>query len=409
MMKTLFFLSALLLSTISFAQTRMIIVGDVSDKTTNEPLAYATIGVKGHTEQTISNAEGKFRLSVPVAYENDTLFVTYVGYNHFEKPISKLASVEHITLAESPTMLEEVRIVHYQVAIRDIDRAVRVVRGNLYAMESEVTNLEYNTFLNWLEDYNKSDLRKKSYFDLSSYSKSEKEFFTRYHRVSADRRQKRKDRNDSTANYNNYAAVNMSHEGAIEYCKWLTERYNESPGKKKFKKVHFRLPTLKEWQIAALGDPKFQSWELGENTVEVIVPPDSTAKEWSKGKRKKMQVDNTILYPWYQMYYYRNNPVNQFNCFLGNFRVDSVERPCVTNHPGFDGWIMLGPVTTYFPNGIGLYDVVGNVAEMIDEEGKACGGSWNDWPEESTIQSVKNYSGPDKTVGFRLFMEVIEP
>jgi hypothetical protein len=122
-----------------------------------------------------------------------------------------------------------------------------------------------------------------------------------------------------------------------------------------------------------------------------------------------MKVDNTILYPWYVMYYYRNNPRNQFNCFLGNFRVESVDVPCVTRHPGYDGWIMIGPVATYFPNDMGLYDVVGNVAEMIDEKGKACGGSWNDWPADCTIQSVKKYPGPDETVGFRLFMEVIEP
>ena len=62
----------------------------------------------------------------------------------------------------------------------------------------------------------------------------------------------------------------------------------------------------------------------------------------------------------------------------------------------------------YFPNGMGLSDVVGNVAEMVDEKGKACGGSWNDLPSESTIRSVKSYTKANDTVGFRLFMEVIE-
>ena len=68
----------------------------------------------------------------------------------------------------------------------------------------------------------------------------------------------------------------------------------------------------------------------------------------------------------------------------------------------------MGRTASYFPNGLGLYDVVGNVAEMIDEKGKACGGSWNDIPEESTIRSVKTYTGPHDTVGFRVFMEVVE-
>jgi formylglycine-generating enzyme required for sulfatase activity len=69
---------------------------------------------------------------------------------------------------------------------------------------------------------------------------------------------------------------------------------------------------------------------------------------------------------------------------------------------------MTAPVRCYFPNDMGFYDVVGNVAEMISERGKACGGSWNDPPDKSTIRSIKEYDGPDETVGFRVFMEVIE-
>jgi hypothetical protein len=57
---------------------------------------------------------------------------------------------------------------------------------------------------------------------------------------------------------------------------------------------------------------------------------------------------------------------------------------------------------------MGLWDVVGNVAEMTNEKGKACGGSWNHTPEESTIRSINEYKGPDAAVGFRPFMEVIE-
>jgi hypothetical protein len=53
--------------------------------------------------------------------------------------------------------------------------------------------------------------------------------------------------------------------------------------------------------------------------------------------------------------------------------------------------------------------VVGNVAEMTLEKGKACGGSWNHSPEESTIKSVNDYNGPSANVGFRVFMEVIQP
>ena len=45
---------------------------------------------------------------------------------------------------------------------------------------------------------------------------------------------------------------------------------------------------------------------------------------------------------------------------------------------------------------------------MVDEKGKACGGSWDDAPEESTIRSVKTYEKPNGTIGFRMVMDVLE-
>ena len=95
-------------------------------------------------------------------------------------------------------------------------------------------------------------------------------------------------------------------------------------------------------------------------------------------------------------------------CFLGNFKIEYVETPCPAGHYAYDGWSMMSRTASYFPNDIGLYDVVGNVAEMVADKGKACGGSWDDAPSESTIHSVKSYTQPNATIGFRVFMEVIE-
>lgn len=385
--------------------TRMIIVGDVKDADTAEPLAYATIGLKGHIEETVSNAEGKFELSIPTSAHKDTLVVTYVGYGRFEKALNSLSSFEHVLLKQMTTVLDEIHVVHRQLDLRDIDRDVRIIRDNLYAMNYEVTNREYNDFLSWLDDYNKTELRKKHEFNLSGYEKSVQEFYSKYHKPTANK--KRTTGKDPEPNYSWFPAVNITYEGAVEYCKWLTDRYNENPKKKKFKKVLFRLPTLNEWQIASLGYPKFQSWNLLENEVEVVIPKDSTTKDIMKGERKMIKIDKDILYPWYWVYYRRNTPDNQFGCYLGNFKIEKAV-PCPANAPAYDGYVMMSPVGAYFPNNIGLYDVVGNVAEMIDEKGKACGGSWAEHPLKSTIQSVKNFSGPDETVGFRVFMEVLE-
>ncbi len=405
-MKILAALSIILASLNCLAQTgeRMALIGHVADAATNEPLAYATVGVKGRESGTTTDASGKFELWVPVAYKNDTVQVSYVGYRKFEKPILLFSSDEQIFLKEVVTVLEEVTVVHKPLDLREIDKNLRIVRGNLHAMAGEVTNYEYHTFLAWLDDYNKKNERKKYDFDLSGYDKSVRDFYTRYHRPV---RELKKSRRDTLNAYAHYPAVNISHEAALAYCQWLTDQYNNTPKKKKFKKVLFRLPTLKEWQIAALGYDKFQSWNLLENSVEVIVTADPRSLDMLKGEKKTVKVDESFLYPWYYAWHYRNNPQNSRNCFLGNFRIDSAT-PCPSNAYAYDGFIMMARVASYFPNNIGLFDVAGNVAEMIDENGKACGGSWKELPEHSTIQSVKNYRGPDETVGFRVFMEVIE-
>jgi len=403
-MKSLLTLVFVLSASMCYSQVKLTIKGDVKDIRTGEPLAYATIGVKERTTQTLSNADGSFELIIAEGAHSDTLIVSYIGYETFEKRVSQLASFEHILLREYATVLDEVVINDFKFDPRALDRIMRPIRGNIYAMDSETTNLEYNQFLLSLE----GDDRKKYGFDLTGYKKSVREFYQRYHQLSKGKPSHRQiKKRDTTAieNHNDYPAVNISHEGAIEYCKWLTEEYNSSPKKKKFKKVIFRLPTLDEWQIAALGDPKFQSWKLLDNTVEVIMAKDTS--DMFKGPRKPMKIDDSILYPWYRVYFMRSRVYNQFGCYLGNFNI-KVDRKCPSRALAYDGFTMTSFVRAYFPNDLGLFDVVGNVAEMIDVDGKACGGSWNDLPEKSTIQSVKNYTGPDETVGFRVFMEVIE-
>lgn len=397
-MRSLLSLLLVLVCAIASGQTKLILVGDVKDVATGEPLAYATIGVKGRVDQTVSNADGKFEFAIPSAAHADTLIVTYVGYEKFEKAIPLLASFEHILLKEAATVLEEVMIVRHKTDMRDVDRDARIIRGNLYALSGEVTNMDYNDFLGWLEDYNKLAERDQHNFDLSGYGKSVQEFYQIYHKPSSSKSKKR-----GPESFNDYPAVNITYEGAVAYCKWLTDRYNENTKKKKFKKVLFRLPTLKEWQIAALGDPAFKSWNIEENFVETLIPTDTM--DIFKGKKEKIKATD-VKYPWYFVYF-KNRAYNNFGCYLGNFKT-TVDRNCVTRAFAYDGWTMQAQTENYFPNNMGLYDMAGNVAEMINEKGKACGGSWNDVAENSTIHSVKNYSGPDETVGFRVFMEVIE-
>ncbi len=155
----------------------------------------------------------------------------------------------------------------------------------------------------------------------------------------------------------------------MEYCNWLTEKYNGNTGKKKFKKVKFRLPTLKEWQIAALGYYKFQSWNLLENKVESIVPPDSNLLEILKGKPRVISVTDRVLLPLVQSLLLSGQAPEFSTMFPWKFSCQ-LRNACPAQNPGYDGFIIQGRVGSYFPNNMGLYDVVGNVAENDRRERK---------------------------------------
>lgn len=273
-----------------------------------------------------------------------------------------------------------------------------ITADKLYAQHTEVTNEQYNRFLSYLGSHALADLYEKYKFDLSSYTEPALSFMKGYSQPMTPTKKNKF--------YTQFPAVSMSYEAANAYCEWLSDQYNHS-AERKFKKVKFRLPTVSEWQIAALGFKGFTSWNLDENTMTVGVPADTIMELGVKGKIGHLPAKN-VMYPWWGAYNYRNKAQNRRNCFLGNFKVPDDCKPCGMPHVSGDGWSMMSPVGAYFPNNMGLYDVVGNVAEMTSEKGKACGGSWNHLPDQSTIRSINTYDKPQADIGFRIFMDVIE-
>ncbi len=289
----------------------------------------------------------------------------------------------------------------YDLNPKSVEGRFKPITDKIYAEESEVRNDHYNEFLAYLVKNNLNGLHDKYKFDFSRYDEPAFSFMSNYSQPRVETKKNRY--------FNHYPAVNISYEAANAYCEWLTQQYNNKT-ERKYKKVKFRLPTHDEWQIAAAGIKKPTSWKLDEQQVEVKMTPDGSEFD-AKAETKKVSLnDPEILYPWFRYFGLRNSAINHKKCYLGNFKSE----PC--DCPGYrgkvpmnnDGWAMMAPAKTYFPNDVGLYDVVGNVAEMIAEEGKACGGSWNHPPSESTIRSVTTYTNPDAAVGFRVFMEVIE-
>ncbi len=62
--------------------------GIITDKTSREPLAFATISLFGTNKGTISNLSGVFMLNIPPDLTDPVLVVSYIGYKNQYKPVT---------------------------------------------------------------------------------------------------------------------------------------------------------------------------------------------------------------------------------------------------------------------------------------------------------------------------------
>jgi formylglycine-generating enzyme required for sulfatase activity len=231
-----------------------------------------------------------------------------------------------------------------------------------FMSKTEVTNKQYRTFL--------ADLKAKG--DMDAYKKALPDT-TKWQMDANSYNQPMVENYFSHPAYDNYPVVNVSREGAEMYCQWLTKKYEAENGPQK---CAFRLPQREEWIWAARGGLKM------------------------------------IPYPWGGPYL-RNSK----GCYLCNFRTLN-ERHITYNYEkqqyelvphaaesfSEDGAFQTIITGHYAPNDYGLYDMSGNVAEMVAQSDVVVGGSWMSPGADVRIESVAPYSGPAPTVGFRPVM-----
>ncbi len=278
------------------------------------------------------------------------------------KRVLPLFSTALIVLFAGVAVLKEKRVLNAKL----IDKNIAKVTDSLYAYKYETSNWEYNSFLGDLQKNNPDTYMKclpdtLRWRSILSYCEPMVEY---YHRHPA---------------YSDYPVVNINYESAIEYCKWLTDRYNSDP-KREYKKVEFILPAISEWIQAARGGRK------------------------------------NSIYPWGN-YYLRNKQ----GMLLANFKhlnessvvSDKNGEPILSDNSfavasGLnDKAFYTANVKSFYPNDLGLYNMSGNVAEMTFEKGNCKGGSFNSYGGEIKIDAVKQHEGPSPEIGFRVFMKIL--
>jgi len=234
---------------------------------------------------------------------------------------------------------------------KEIEKRFVQLDKSLYASKYELTNKEYRDFLTDLKLTKQTEKYQKCLYDSTKWKVGKESFFEPYEKMY-----------HWHPAYNDYPVVNITKEAAEIYCEWLTKKYNNSK-EKTYKNVIFRLPTDLEWKRLA-----------------------------------KPLSDN--VFPWYGTFPYDYNGI-----YLTNIKSKHNESggTVLTD----DGGLTTVVVGTYKPNSIGIYDVIGNVAELT-KDNSILGGSWDNLIDECGIDKKQTFDLPDPRVGFRIVMEIIE-
>ena len=118
-----------------------------------QPLIGATIRVKGSTEGTVTDIEGKFQLNAPA---NATLIVSYLGYKDCEVAVRGRAIIDQIQLTSNDLTLNQVVVVGYgtqkkadltgSVSIVNAEEMKKVSNSNISTMlEGKVPGVQITT------------------------------------------------------------------------------------------------------------------------------------------------------------------------------------------------------------------------------------------------------------------------
>lgn len=236
----------------------------------------------------------------------------------------------------------------------------RSVRS-FYMSKFEVTNKQYKDFLFAVKSILSSEEQLQVTVDTAAWEREPYNYLTGNY--SAGRLYFRH------PGFNEYPVVNVSYEGAQRYCRWLQEKVQ---AENKGFLITISLPDSIQWRYA---------------NAPFIYPRRSISLIDEKGKKgyNYRYVDQSLI---------KTNPANG-NAEVGEFYWNSTP-------------FIIMPVKSYKPTEYGLYNMCGNVAEMVSEEGFCAGGSWNDYGGDVIKYTLSKYSEPSPVLGFRPVIIVAE-
>ena len=241
------------------------------------------------------------------------------------------------------------------------------IADDLYIDETEISNLAWREQLFFLERDSSMDVFQSMLPDTSIFERGYK--ITYFHLDSTEGSVTYLDYFEHPI-HQLYPVLGVSHEQAVHYCRWRSTLVNQIlkeliQKKKKWQKwlgnqelkVVYRLPTAEEWERAAMG-------ELDTTLLPMGYPLDQL-----------------------EQLRFKENPMGNANYLSQG--IPFLEH-VYENSP---------------PNSLGLYGMMGNVAEMTDQKGIAKGGAYIHSKFHTRITDTFRYQGPNHWLGFRCVCE----
>ncbi|WP_020527089.1 formylglycine-generating enzyme family protein [Flexithrix dorotheae] len=300
----------------------------------------------------------------------------------------------------------------------EFSNSVRI-KNNLFISKTEVSNLEYLEYLHYIKDSTEEyfslqlpDTMVWTSHDLninSAFSSESEPFIDHYLR---------------NPGYGYSPVVGISFDQANRFCKWLTdiwtEKVNSPEFRKKLKslkkyhlKLTYRLPSISEWELAAIANMDTTVHKYGTLTGKrknrsLLKDYNRKCFKFYDEKSAKYDLSCKIInkpqFDSLGLTYHPNIIVNlvEFNVHDHFYLDDNIKKTYQCK--GLRK--MPSGVKSNTPNNFGIYNLIGNMAEMTNTKNISKGGSFNNRLQNISIGKNTTYEKPSVDLGFRYVIEV---
>lgn len=184
--------------------------------------------------------------------------------------------------------------------------------------------------------------------------------------------------------YRDFPVVGVSWEQANAFCAWLTKTYNADP-KRKFKNARFDLPSKHEWMAAANGGMQYMTFAWGGPRLR---------NSQGQALANYREIEQTAIV---------RDTIEGTPVYSTRRGAEHVGEAGMLNDAGD----ITAPVFSYWPNNYGLYNMCGNVEELVREKGLSKGGSWHDTGYYLQNRVEERYTDSASAErGFRVMMHI---